>query len=166
MPIIGTPRSFHDRHRFVVEVPGLSYSGFEKCSELKASVTLREHYEGGSSLAHKGPGRIKVDNITLERGATADLQMYNWFSQVADLAEGIGQVDPHFKRDLSIVQLSRSGGELLRWNVYGAFPIEFTAGEWDNTSDEVVITKLALAIDYFQAQVSSSSSSGGRQDVA
>lgn len=159
MPIIGTPRTFHDRHRFVVEIPGFLYSGFEKCSELKATVALRKHYEGGSSMPHKGPGRFDVENITLERGATKDLQLYDWFSQVAQLASGTGQVSPHYKRDFAIVQQSRAGTPLLRWNVYGAFPIEFVAGEWDNTSDEVVITKMVLAVDYFDPVVA------GAQDM-
>lgn len=147
MAIIGTPRAFHERARFLVEIPGISYAGFEKCSELKMTVALRKHYEGGSAMPHKGPGRFDMENITLERGATNDLQLYQWFSQVADLASGTGYVSPHFKRDISLTPLSRTGTPLMRWHVYGCFPIEFVAGEWDNSSDEVVITKLVLAAD-------------------
>jgi phage tail-like protein len=153
MAVIGTPRSLHERARFIVEIPGFAYSGFEKCSELKATVALRKHYEGGSVMAHKGPGRFDMENITLERGATTDLQIYTWFSQVAQLSSGTGQIAPHFKRDISIVQQSRSGTAIMRWHVYGCFPIEFVAGEWDNSSDEVVITKLVLAADYFDPQI-------------
>ena len=160
MAIIGAPRSFHDRHKFILEIPGFDYTGFEKCSELKATVALRKHYEGGGSLPHKGPGRFDMDNVTLERGATNNLDMYRWFVQVAQLASGTGQVSPHFKRDISVVQLSRSGVALLRWHVYGVFPVEFVAGEWDNSSDEVVISKLVLAADYFEPQLSPGASSG------
>jgi len=160
MAVIGTPRSFHERARFVIEIPGISYAGFEKCSELKATVALRKHYEGGSVLPHKGPGRFDMENITLERGATTDLQIYTWFSQVAQLANGMGQVSPHFKRDISITQLSRTGNAAMRWHVYGCFPVEFVAGEWDNSSDEVVITKLVLAADYFDPQVTNEDQGG------
>ena len=155
MALIGTPRSFHDKHRFLIEIPGFCYTGFQKCSELKASVSVREHYEGGTSMAHKGPGKLKVADITLERGATNDLDLYNWFSQVSLMATGTGQPEPHFKRDLSIVQLGRSGTPRIRWHVYGAFPIEFVAGDWDSSSDEIVISKITLAVDYFEAQTES-----------
>ncbi len=153
MSIIGTPRLFHDKQAFVIEIPGFCYTGFAKCSELKATVGVRKHYEGGSALPHKGPGKFEVDNITLERGATADLDIYNWFYQVAQLATGTGQVEAYYKRDFSIVQRNRSGTTAMRWHVYGAFPVEFVAGDWDNSSDEVVITKLVLAVDYFEPQL-------------
>jgi phage tail-like protein len=153
--IIGAERVFYDKHRFSVEIPGFDYVGFAKCSELKATAALRKHYEGGGPLPHKGVGRFDTENITLERGATRDLDLYTWFDTVASLTSGTGMSEPHFKRNISLAQLSRTGATLMRWHIYGAFPIEFVAGEWDAASDEVVITKVVLALDRFEPQLDS-----------
>ena len=152
MSIIGRERVFHDKHRFKVEVPGFDYAGFSKCSELKATAALRKHYEGGGPLPHKGLGRYDTENLTLERGATNDLEMYTWFAQAADFVAGTGQAYPHYKRNISLAQLSRTGAVVMRWHINGAFPIEFVAGEWDGASDDIVIAKLVLAFDHFEPQ--------------
>ncbi|MGE5785101.1 MAG: phage tail protein [Myxococcales bacterium] len=47
MTIIGKPRSFHKRFKFVIEVDSLKSAAFQKCSELSVEVAKIEHYEGG-----------------------------------------------------------------------------------------------------------------------
>ena len=38
MAVIGTPRSFHKKFKFVVEIDGFQHAGFQKCSELSVEV--------------------------------------------------------------------------------------------------------------------------------
>ena len=148
MSILGTPRTFHKRFKFVVEAEFAS-AGFQKCSELSVEVANIEHHEGGSLIPNKYPGRLKFSDVTLERGATRDLDLLNWFSQVANAAANAGLVDPRFKRDIDIVQLDRDGSTLRRWTLSNAWPIKFVAGAWDNEADENVIESVTLTYDFF-----------------
>lgn len=147
--IIGQPRKFHHRYRFVMEIQGFESSAFRDISGLKANVGLVEHWEGGRLIAYKEAGRITFDNLTCTRGVTIDQDAYAWFKKVARLAADSGNVNPEYKKDCSIVQYDRDGRELRRWSVHQAFPIVFEAGSWDNTTDEAVIETLELAYDYF-----------------
>ena len=149
MTILGTPRSFHKRYAFLVEVADLGRSAFSRCSELSVEAAVVKHYEGGRLIPHKSPGRLEFSDVTLERGATRDLELFTWFQDVVRMRSGIGLVDPLYKRTADIVQQERDGSVLRRWRLFGAWPMKFVAGEWDNDSDEVVIESLTLTYDYF-----------------
>jgi len=150
MAIIGNPRSFHKKWKFVVEIDGVRSSGFQKCSELSVEVAKVEYHEGGALIPNKSPGRLTFSDVTLERGATKDRDLYDWLRSVANTATGLGQIDPLYKRSLDIVQQDRDGTTLRRWSLSGAWPTKFVAGEWDNESDEVVIESVTLTYDYFE----------------
>jgi phage tail-like protein len=149
MPVLGTPRTFFKRFKYVVEIDHFQSAGFQKCSELSVEVANIEHFEGGSLIPSKSPGRLKFADVTLERGATKDQDMFDWMSQVADAAANAGLVEPRFKRSCDIVQLDRDGSTLRRWSLSGAWPIKFVAGAWDNESDENVIESVTLTYDFF-----------------
>jgi phage tail-like protein len=149
MAIIGTPRSYFKKFKFIIECDGIVHAGFQKCSELSAEVAKVEYYEGGALIPNKSPGRLTFSDITLERGATIDQDLFKWFQDVANTASGLGLLDPDYKRNLDIVQQDRDGTTLRRWPIVGAWPTKFVAGEWDNESDENVIESVTLTYDYF-----------------
>ncbi len=151
MPV-GSPRSFYKKFKFIVEIDGFTYFGFQKCSELSAEVAVVSHREGGTLLADETPGLVTVPNITLERGATDDQEMHNWFKQVVDMAANLGEglPDPEFARDIDIVQQDRDGSERKRHPIKNCWPRKYVVGEWDNDAEEVVITTLELVIERFE----------------
>ncbi len=159
MPVLGAPRTFDDKFKFLIEINGFTSAGFQKCSELSVEVAKIEYFEGGALIPNKTPGRATFSDITLERGAAIDNDMFTWFEQVVDASvqaslvpgagPGAGEIDPIFKRDLDIVQQDRDGSTLKRYRVFQAFPIKFVAGEWDNTTDEKTIQMSTLTYDFF-----------------
>ena len=150
MAVIGTPRTFHKKFKFIVEIDGVASAGFQKCSELSVEVANIEYHEGGTLIPNKSPGRLKFADVTLERGATKDIDLFAWMEMVADAAANAGLVEPAFKRNLDIVQQDRDGSTLRRWSVSGAWPVKFVAGAWDNEADENVIESVTLTFDFFQ----------------
>jgi phage tail-like protein len=150
MAIIGNPRSFHKKFKFIVEIDGVGHAGFQKCSELSVEVANVQYFEGGSLIPNKSPGRLTYPDVTLERGATQDRDLYDWFQEVATAASGLGLTDAAYKRGLDIVQQDRDGSTLRRWSLSRAWPVKFVAGEWDNESDENVIEFTTLTYDYFE----------------
>ena len=149
MPIIGTPRTFFRKFSYVVQIDNFASAGFQKASELSVEVAAIEYYEGGSLIPHKSPGRLKFADVTLERGATKDQDLFDWMSEVADAAANTGLVEPGFKRNLDIIQQDRDGSTLRRWSLSGAWPVKFVAGSWDNEADENVIESVTLTYDFF-----------------
>lgn len=151
MPVIvaGAPRIYHAKFRFTVEIGGVAFAGFNKCSELTAEAAEIQQWEGGSTIPHKSPGRITYADITLERGATRDRDLFDWFSSVQAAGTNAGLVEPDFRRDLDIVQQERDTSTILRWRIFNAWTKKYKAGDWDNSADENVMESVTLAFDYF-----------------
>jgi phage tail-like protein len=151
--IVGTPRNLFAKFKFRIEIDGIAYAGFQKCSELSAEAAVIEHYEGGAIIPVKLPGRVKFPDVTLEQGACNDLDLYKWWLQVANVAAGqggLGQPDPRYRRNLEIIQLERDDTIVQRWKLRNAWPSKFVAADgFDNTADEVVITSVQLTYDYW-----------------
>ena len=150
MTVIGNPRSFHKKFKFIVEIDDVGHAGFQKCSELSVEVANVQYFEGGSLIPNKSPGRLTFSDVTLERGATQDRDLFDWFQDVAIASSGLGFPDQAYKRNLDIVQQDRDGVTLWRWTLVRAWPVKFVAGEWDNESDENVIESVTLTYDFFE----------------
>jgi phage tail-like protein len=150
MPTVGTPRSFHKKFKFIVQIDGFGSSGFQKCSELSMEIAKVEYFEGGSLIPNKSPGRVTFSDVTLDRGATKDKDMYEWARATTNVASNTGLVDDRYKRTLDIVQQDRDGRTLRRWRLLNAWPVKFNAGDWDNEADENVIESMTLTYDSFQ----------------
>lgn len=150
MAVVATPRTFHKKFAFRVEIDGFGSSGFSKCSALEAEIAEIKQYEGGALTPNKSLGRVEYKDVTLERGATRfDSDMYNWFIQAVNAPANTGIAEQLVKRHLDIVQLDRTGIIVGRWSLVNAWPKMFTAGEWDNNTDEVLVEKLVLSFDWF-----------------
>lgn len=145
----GTPRSFHKKFKFQFEIDNFNFFGFQKCSELSAEIAKIEYYEGGALIPDKSPGRVTVSDMTIQRAATMDNDLFAWFKQVVDMVAQQGLVDPQYKRDGDVLQLDRDGSELRRWTCSGLWPNKFVAGDWDNEADENVIESATLSMDTF-----------------
>ncbi len=149
MPVKGSPRSFYKAFKFVVEIDGVESARFQKCSKLEAEVAVIEQFEGGDITADKSPGRVKFSDITLERGATKDQDLFKWFKEVIDVSINGGLVDAKYKRNLDIVAQDRDGTTLRRYRVFDAWPTKRSVGDWDNDKDENLMESVTLAFRYY-----------------
>lgn len=150
----GESRKLHERFKFVVETTRFGFAAFQKASELKVDVAKIDYFEGGTLIPIKDPGRLTFSDCTLTRGASDNLDFFNWIKQVANPAAGeggAGAVSPAFKDNVSLIQRERDNSDIREWTLMGAWPMSYTAGDWDNTVDEVVIEQLVLTYDWFEA---------------
>ncbi len=149
MTIFGVPSGvqFYKKFSFNVEIQGVRFARFRSMSDLRIQVAEVTHFEGGALIPSKQPGRVTIPDVTLTRGATDDLDLFNWMQEV--VADGSILVDPGQKRTLDLVQRRRTGLEVRRWTLHGCWPKEFMAGSWDNEVDENVIEEVVLAMDFF-----------------
>lgn len=149
MTIKGTPRSYFKAFKFLVEIDGVEVARFAKCSKLEAEIAVIEQFEGGDITADKSPGRVKFSDLTLERGATKDQDLWNWFKEVVNVAANGGLVDAKYKRNLDIVAQDRDNTTLRRYRVYQAFPTKRSVGDWDD-KDENLMESVTLAYRYYE----------------
>lgn len=140
---------FHKKFKFIIEEAGIAVAAFQKCSELSVEAAKIEYSEGGSLTPDKSAGRLTFSDVTLERGATQDRGLYDWFGDVANAAADSGLNEPDYKRTVDVVQQDRLGNTLRRWRLHNAWPMKFVAGDWDNEADENVIEQMTLTYDYF-----------------
>lgn len=150
MTVLGQPRHFHSKFRFVVEFDNFGSAAFQSCSELKSEVAEIAYYEGGTIIPVKEPGRMTFSDLTIERAATKDADLHRWFQETASAALNGGLRSPLFKRNGSIVQFDRDNRTLRRWQLSGCWPKSFVAGAWDNNSDEFTMEQVVLCLDFFQ----------------
>ena len=154
-PLQGQHRQLFGRFKFRVDdtSSGLTNAAFQTASGLKYTVAKIEYWEGGALAAFKEPGRVTFDDLVLERGVSYDQGFYEWVLEVVDILAyapgGGGSISPDFKRNLIVKQLERDNSVVLYYTVADAFPIEWSPGDFDNTSDEISMDSLTLTYHHF-----------------
>src|SRR5687768_11413435 len=124
--------------KFKVSIDAITVS-FSECTGLDAEVSVIEYREGGDHIVRKLPGLIKYSNITLKRGITDSLELYNWFKAVMQ-----GQ---NYRRDGSVVLLDDEMKEVTRWHFKNAWPCKYEGPKLNAKGNEVAIEILELACE-------------------
>ncbi len=145
--IQGVTRTYYKKFKFLIEIAGVTYAGFQTCGEISVEVAKIEHHEGGSLIPNKSPGKVTVADVELTRGATDDLDLWNWMRQAVELGAIVSE--EALKRSISILQQDRAGNEINRWDLVNAWPTKFVASQgWDNDADENLMESVTLTYDY------------------
>lgn len=152
--ILGSPRSFHKKFNFSVEIDGITVAWFMSAGPLEAELGVIEQREGGNPVvANQSPGLYKTTPCVLKVGASDNDELWRWWESVIDAESGTGDVEDAFKRNMAIVQKDRNGAELRRWNMSEAWPSKFVAGDWDATSEENVIQEMTVVFKRFKPAI-------------
>jgi phage tail-like protein len=126
--------------RFRVEIDGLQVAGF---SEVRIGATTTEviDYREGSEPSHvrKLPGLHTFGNVTLKRGVTASLELFNWHQQILTGQTGAA------RRNVVIVVADDTGADQARFNVQDAWPARYEPSGLNGQGTEVFIETLELA---------------------
>ncbi|WP_166240033.1 phage tail protein [Paenibacillus turpanensis] len=124
--------------RFRIEVEGIQQAGFSEVSGYDASVSVIEYREGNQvTTARKLPGLSKYSNITLKWGVTDSMDMYNWMN---DSLKG-----KFIRKTVTIVAMDEEGNDKATWQVIEAWPVKYTAPNFNGTGNEVAIELMELA---------------------
>jgi phage tail-like protein len=152
-------REIYRGFKFTVTMlaPGASFftqAGFQKVSGLKTSVEVVEYREGNNpDRMEKLIGMLSFDTVTLERGVSNDDDFNNWMKAVAadtlQSADVNGvppgtALDSEVRRDILISLHDKKGKVVKTYKLLKAFPSEYTVGDFDATSNDVVISSLVL----------------------
>ena len=126
---------------FRVEISGVDVAGFSEVSGLEVETEVIEYRLGNDAAGHvrKIPGLHKVSDITLKRGVTGSSALWDWRRTVLD-----GSYD---RRDVSIILLDDLREEVMRWNLFEAWPSKYTGPTLKGTGNEVAIETLVIVCE-------------------
>jgi phage tail-like protein len=127
-------------YRFRVEIDGIQAGGFSEVFIEPTTTDVIDYREGGDrSYVRKLPGLTKFGNVTLKRGVSTSLELFNWHLQVVR-----GQI-ANARRNVVIVVLDDAGQDVARFQISEAWPTKYDPGDLNATGNEVFIESLELA---------------------
>jgi phage tail-like protein len=126
-------------YSFLVEIDGIASAAFKSVSGLAAEAEVIEYREGSDPLSssRKLPGRVRYPIVTLTRGLTTSLDLWNWWRTVAE-----GRIE---RRNVSIVLLDDSRSPALRWRLHRAWIARIEGPGLHARGNEVAIESVELA---------------------
>lgn len=137
LPLVG----FH----FSLEFQGKIAGYFTECSGIGSEHEVVEHKvvtPDGRQVVMKIPGRLKWENITLKRGITSDMDIWDWRKEVED-----GNVESA-RRNGSIVMYDQTLKPVAQWDFTRAWPVKVSGPQPKSDSNEISLEELTIAHEY------------------
>jgi phage tail-like protein len=125
--------------RFRLEIEGIQQAAFAEVG-IGESTTDAVDYREGTDPMHvrKLSGLTKYGNITLKRGVTDTLEIFNWHKQIL-----AGQIQSN-RKQVAIVIQDESGADKARFVVSEAWPAKYDPSDLNGKGNEVFIELLEL----------------------
>lgn len=146
------PQSLYQNWQFAIEINGFDVALFKKGQEPKTEFEEVAFAPAGSMFDQKVAGRMKFEDITLEKGVLADGSdeaARDWVRLQADVNAGVGALPEEYMRDIDIVRYDRSGNETRRWTLHGAWIKSLEYDELEGGSSDNTIEKISLCYQYW-----------------
>lgn len=127
------------RFKYKVEIKDVGQAGFSEVTGFDASIDVAEYRESNMTppAPIKLPGLRKYSNVTFKWGVTSGKAVYDWMnpSLETDIA----------RKEITVTLLDENGKDVASWQIVNAWPIKYTAPEFNATSPEVAIEQLEVA---------------------
>jgi phage tail-like protein len=132
---------------FGVEFQGQVVGAFRECTGLGSENEVVEYKASGPRgefVIKKVPGRLKWNNITLKRGITDSMDMWQWRKLVEQ-----GKVD-EARKNGTITMYNQQGEPVARWNFINAWPSKLTGPSANASNNEVAIEELEITHEGYE----------------
>lgn len=113
-----------------------SVGGIESTTEVVETKCVNE--KGMPTIA-KHPGTLSWGDITLSRGVTTSMEMFDWRKQVED-----GKYS-EARKDGSIIMFDSAGAEKARWNFKNGWPSSYKGPDVSSDSGDAATEELTIA---------------------
>ncbi|MBQ9632573.1 MAG: phage tail protein [Lachnospiraceae bacterium] len=128
----------HGRFRYKVEIDGLDAGGFSEVTGFDASIDVIEYREGDDTTTpRKLAGLKKYGNITMRQGLVDSTVMYDW------IMEGVNAALD--RKTITVTLLDEEGNPAAAWQVINAWPMRYTAPDFNASASEVAIESMEIA---------------------
>jgi phage tail-like protein len=125
--------------RFRVEIDGIQTASFAEATIPDTTTDSVDYREGTDVTSQrKLSGLTKYGNITLKRGLTDSLEIYQWRKSVEDA----GAINA--RKNISLVLIDEEGNDKARWDIMEAWPTKYSPSGFSAKANEVVIETLEI----------------------
>ena len=125
-----------------LEIEGkLTASFFTECSGLGSEHEIIEHKavdDQGREVVQKIPGRLKWSDVTLKRGITDSMDVWEWRETVENGEMG------EARTNCSVVMMDRNYEDVARWDIENAWPSKVSGPELKADSNEFGVEEIVL----------------------
>jgi phage tail-like protein len=136
-PLVG----FH----FAIDVQGVIKGYFTEVSGLGSESEIAEQKvvsEKGVQVVLKVPGRVKWGDITLKRGLTSNIDLWNWRKMVED-----GNVKAARKNG-SIIMFDQSLKPVAQWDFKNAWPSKISGPSVKSDDNSLTMEEMTIVHEY------------------
>lgn len=131
--------------KFSVEIAGIQVAAFSEATVPDISVETVDYREGSDpTYKRKLSGLTSYGSLSLKKGLTDSMDLYNWFILVTEKGSDGSKV----QKNISLILMDASGEEKVRWNIINAWPTKYESSGLNAGSSEVMIETLELTLDY------------------
>lgn len=133
--------------RFMLEVSGKISGFFTEANGLGSETEVIEHKVMGpdaTEVIRKLAGRLKWNDMTLKRGITKNMDLWDWRKTVEN-----GNVDAA-RADGSVMLLDDAGGEIARWNFERAWPSKISGPNIKADDNSVAVEEVTIVFEYIE----------------
>ena len=130
---------------FALEVQDQIAGYFTECSGIGSENEIITHNvvsAKGVEVVLKIPGRLKWGDITLKRGITSSMDLWEWRKLVED-----GDVEGA-RRDGSVVMFDQHLKEKARWNFTQAWPSKISGPTPKAEGNEITLEEITIVHEY------------------
>jgi phage tail-like protein len=129
---------------FLVNIEGIPATSFSEVSGLEADIEVVDYRAGnlGGNTVQKLPGLSRYANLTLKRGLTADLSLWNWINSALQ-----GTL---VRASVAIILLDQSDKPVLTWRLKNAWPCRWSGPSLVANTSEVAIETLEICHEGFE----------------
>lgn len=113
-----------------------SVSGIGSESEIVDTKVVDD--ATGEDLMLRQPGRLTWTPVTLKRGVTSSLEIWEWRQLVVD-----GKID-EARANCSIIAYDQASTEVARWNFENAWPSKTTGPDMDAGSSDFAVEEVTI----------------------
>ena len=132
---------------FAIDVGGAIKGYFTEVGGLGSENEIVEQKvvnEKGVEVILKIPGRLKWGDVTLKRGITSSMDLWDWRKQVEE-----GKVKDARKNG-SIVMYDRELKEAARWNFLNAWPSKISGPAPKSDGNEIGVEEMTIVHEFIE----------------
>ncbi|MBI1407406.1 MAG: phage tail protein [Caulobacter sp.] len=142
MATAGTRTDPYKGFRFRLEIQGLQIAGFSEATVPDMSIESTSYREGTDTVTRKLSGQMSIGTLSLKRGLTDSMDLYNWFSSVSQLGADVGG-----RKNVSVILVDEAGNDKVRWNMSNTWPTKYSTTDFNATGSEAMIETLELEVE-------------------
>lgn len=134
----------YSNFNFIVLIDGLEAAAFSEVSGLDSENTAIEYREGAdaTNATRKLPGVEKYSNVSLKRGITGSLALWNWRKEVRDSTSTFPP-----RKEVTIKLLNEKGDRnnpAMTFKLRNAWPTKITGPSFNAKGNDIALEQLDL----------------------